>query len=199
MTSPERITLSTMMIEPLRTIFRASSRYREFEGLSASTVVVSAQHVVQRTEDKVERLNARPFRQRLGRLCRPSDDDLYSVRQPSALKVLPRHFRVMGIELERDDLTTGTDCIREPDRRNASGIGAVDQERIQDSIANRIKAKKALILLDTCESGALTQGYSRSRQAPHRRAVRSTDKPPLQCAGHRVTQIGDPRDARATC
>ena len=34
---------------------------------------------------------------------------------------------------------------------------------MQDWIANRIKAKKAIILLDTCESGALTQGYSRSR------------------------------------
>jgi uncharacterized caspase-like protein len=40
---------------------------------------------------------------------------------------------------------------------------AIDQTRLQDWIANRIKAKKALILLDTCESGALTNGYSRSR------------------------------------
>jgi hypothetical protein len=34
----------------------------------------------------------------------------------------------------------------------------IDQFRLQDWIANRIKAKKALILLDTCESGALTNG-----------------------------------------
>jgi uncharacterized caspase-like protein len=40
---------------------------------------------------------------------------------------------------------------------------AIGQERLQDWIANRIKAKKALILFDTCESGALTSGYSRSR------------------------------------
>ncbi len=40
------------------------------------------------------------------------------------------------------------------------GIG---QERIQGWIANRIKAKRALILLDTCESGALTGGYAKSR------------------------------------
>ena len=40
------------------------------------------------------------------------------------------------------------------------GIG---QDRIQDWIANRIKAKRALILLDTCESGALTGGYAKSR------------------------------------
>jgi uncharacterized caspase-like protein len=40
---------------------------------------------------------------------------------------------------------------------------AIGQDRLQDWIANRIKAKKAIILLDTCESGALTQGYSRSR------------------------------------
>jgi hypothetical protein len=40
---------------------------------------------------------------------------------------------------------------------------AVDQLKLQDWVANRIKAKKALILLDTCESGALTSGYARSR------------------------------------
>jgi WD40 repeat protein len=40
---------------------------------------------------------------------------------------------------------------------------AIDQLRLQDWIANRIKAKKALILLDTCESGALTSGFVRSR------------------------------------
>jgi uncharacterized caspase-like protein len=40
---------------------------------------------------------------------------------------------------------------------------AIDQLRLQDWIANRIKAKKALILLDTCESGALTHGYARAR------------------------------------
>ena len=40
---------------------------------------------------------------------------------------------------------------------------AIGQERLQDWIANRIKAKKALILLDTCELGALTGGYTKSR------------------------------------
>ena len=40
---------------------------------------------------------------------------------------------------------------------------AIGQDRLQDWIANRIKAKKALILLDTCESGALTGGYTKSR------------------------------------
>ncbi len=40
---------------------------------------------------------------------------------------------------------------------------AIDQFKLQDWLANRIKAKKALILLDTCESGALTSGYLRSR------------------------------------
>jgi uncharacterized caspase-like protein len=40
---------------------------------------------------------------------------------------------------------------------------AISQEHLQDWIANRIKAKKALILLDTCESGALTNGYEHSR------------------------------------
>ena len=40
---------------------------------------------------------------------------------------------------------------------------AINQARLQDWIGNRIKARKALILLDTCESGALTSGYWRSR------------------------------------
>jgi hypothetical protein len=40
---------------------------------------------------------------------------------------------------------------------------AMGQDRLQDWIANRIKAKRALILLDTCESGALTHGYTHSR------------------------------------
>src|SRR5262249_36500072 len=40
---------------------------------------------------------------------------------------------------------------------------AIDQLRLQGWIANRIKAKKGLILLDTCESGALTSGFARSR------------------------------------
>jgi WD40 repeat protein len=40
---------------------------------------------------------------------------------------------------------------------------AIGQLQLQDWIANRIKAKKALILLDTCESGALTNGYEHSR------------------------------------
>jgi WD40 repeat protein len=40
---------------------------------------------------------------------------------------------------------------------------AIGQDKLQDWIANRIKAKKAVILLDTCESGALTNGYAHSR------------------------------------
>jgi uncharacterized caspase-like protein len=40
---------------------------------------------------------------------------------------------------------------------------AISQEHLQNWIANRIKAKKVLILLDTCESGALTNGYAHSR------------------------------------
>jgi WD40 repeat protein/uncharacterized caspase-like protein len=40
---------------------------------------------------------------------------------------------------------------------------AIDQAKLQDWIVNRIKARRVLILLDTCESGALTQGYTRSR------------------------------------
>jgi WD40 repeat protein len=45
----------------------------------------------------------------------------------------------------------------------ALAAGAVDQRQLQDWIANRIKARRAVILLDTCESGALVGGYTRSR------------------------------------
>ncbi len=40
---------------------------------------------------------------------------------------------------------------------------AIGQDRLQDWLANRIKAKRAIILLDTCESGALVAGHARSR------------------------------------
>jgi WD40 repeat protein len=40
---------------------------------------------------------------------------------------------------------------------------AISQERVQEWLASRIKAKRAVILLDTCESGALTGGYAKSR------------------------------------
>jgi uncharacterized caspase-like protein len=46
---------------------------------------------------------------------------------------------------------------------DALAARAIDQSMLQDWLANRIKAKKALILLDTCESGALVGGYLRSR------------------------------------
>lgn len=40
---------------------------------------------------------------------------------------------------------------------------AVGQDRIQEWLSSRIKAKRAVILLDTCESGALTSGHTKSR------------------------------------
>jgi hypothetical protein len=44
---------------------------------------------------------------------------------------------------------------------------AIGQDQLQDWLANRIKAKRVLILLDTCESGALIAGHARSRtEAP---------------------------------
>jgi WD40 repeat protein len=46
---------------------------------------------------------------------------------------------------------------------NALVEKAVSQARLQDWIVNRIKAKRALILLDTCESGAVVGGHTRSR------------------------------------
>jgi len=40
---------------------------------------------------------------------------------------------------------------------------AIGQDRLQDWLANRIKARKAIVLLDTCESGAVIAGHLRSR------------------------------------
>ena len=40
---------------------------------------------------------------------------------------------------------------------------AVGQDRLQEWLANRIKARRAIVLLDTCESGALVAGHTRSR------------------------------------
>jgi WD40 repeat protein len=78
---------------------------------------------------------------------------------------------------------------------------AIGQERLQDWIANRIKAKKAIILLDTCESGALTQGYGRSRldrpasEAAIGRLHEATGRPVLTAAAEgqealEITKLG---------
>jgi uncharacterized caspase-like protein len=42
---------------------------------------------------------------------------------------------------------------------------AISQSQLQDWLSNRIKAKRSILLLDTCESGALVSGYARSRVA----------------------------------
>jgi hypothetical protein len=68
---------------------------------------------------------------------------------------------------------------------------AIDQNRLQDWLANRIKAKKALVLLDTCESGALVGGYLRSRtdlpasEAGVGRLHEATGRPVLTAAASR--------------
>jgi WD40 repeat protein len=41
--------------------------------------------------------------------------------------------------------------------------GAIGQDQLQNWLANRIRARKAVILLDTCQSGALVAGHRRSR------------------------------------
>lgn len=72
-----------------------------------------------------------------------------------------------------------------PDALRSRAIG---QERLQDWIANRIKAKKAVILLDTCESGALVGNYRKSRaDAPSSEAAigglhEATGRPVLTAA-----------------
>ena len=40
---------------------------------------------------------------------------------------------------------------------------AISQKHIQEWLVKRIKAKRAVILLDTCDSGTLTGGYAKSR------------------------------------
>lgn len=65
---------------------------------------------------------------------------------------------------------------------------AIGQDHLQDWIANLVKAKKALILLDTCESGALVAGYTKSRaEAPASEAAvgrlhEATGRPVLTAA-----------------
>ncbi len=72
---------------------------------------------------------------------------------------------------------------------NALAARAIDQNKLQDWIANRIRAKKALILLDTCESGALTSSHTRSRfegpasDAAIGRLHEATGRPVLTAAG----------------
>jgi uncharacterized caspase-like protein len=75
---------------------------------------------------------------------------------------------------------------------------AIGQGRLQDWIANRIKAKKAIILLDTCRSGALTAGYTRSRiderpsEAGVGRLHEATGRPVLTAAatGEDALEVG---------
>ena len=59
--------------------------------------------------------------------------------------------------------------------------GAIGQDRLQDWIANRIKARKAIILLDTCESGALVNGTP-SSEAAMGRLHEATGRPVLTAA-----------------
>ncbi len=49
-----------------------------------------------------------------------------------------------------------------PTRTNCSEERSAN-EVLQEWLANRIRAKKVLVLLDTCESGALVGGHARSR------------------------------------
>jgi WD40 repeat protein len=82
----------------------------------------------------------------------------------------------------------------DPDALAARAIG---QDHLQDWIANRIKAKKAIILLDTCESGALTNGYAHSRvdgpasEAGIGRLHEATGRPVLSAAaaGHEALEL----------
>src|SRR5208337_3937623 len=68
---------------------------------------------------------------------------------------------------------------------------AISQERLQEWVAN-IKARKALILLDTCRSGALVSGYTRSRLDASEAAVgrlhEATGRPVLTASNNSATE-----------
>jgi WD40 repeat protein len=65
---------------------------------------------------------------------------------------------------------------------------AIGQDQLQDWLSNRVKAKKVIVLLDTCESGALISGAARSRfdlpasEASIGRLHESTGRPVLTAA-----------------
>ncbi len=65
---------------------------------------------------------------------------------------------------------------------------AIGQDRLQDWIANKIKAKKVVILLDTCESGALTNGFPAS-DAGMGRLHEATGRPVLTAAASRQSSL----------
>src|SRR5688572_22710963 len=68
---------------------------------------------------------------------------------------------------------------------------AIGQDQLQDWLANRIRARRTIILLDTCESGALVAGYLRSRtgeaaaEAGVGRLHEATGRPVLTAAASR--------------
>jgi uncharacterized caspase-like protein len=65
--------------------------------------------------------------------------------------------------------------------------GNIGQEQLQDWFANRIKARRGLILLDTCESGALVASRASgvdagNSEAAHGRLNEATGRPVLTAA-----------------
>jgi WD40 repeat protein len=68
----------------------------------------------------------------------------YSIKESGRFYLIPQDYRG-GVNPE------------------ALAARAIGQDRLQDWLANRIKARRALILLDTCESGALIAGFARVR------------------------------------
>ena len=61
---------------------------------------------------------------------------------------------------------------------------AIDQDRLQDWLANRIKAKRAIILLDTCESGRWSAGMrarAPTRRPPRPPSAACTRRPAGRC------------------
>ena len=87
---------------------------------------------------------------------------LASVRATPSCSTPPRTATPAGgrYYLIPQDYQGGNNPQVAPDPRHRPGS-------LQDWIANRVKAKKALILLDTCEFGALVDGHTKSRtEAP---------------------------------
>ncbi|MEZ5843285.1 MAG: hypothetical protein R3D27_06065 [Hyphomicrobiaceae bacterium] len=78
-----------------------------------------------------------------------------------------------------------------PDGLEAIATRAIGQDRLQHWLVNHIKARKAVILLDTCESGALIAGHTVSRlnqpssEAAIGRLHEATGRPVLTAAASR--------------
>ena len=72
---------------------------------------------------------------------------------PRSTRATPSSVRGRARQVGQRPLLSDPAGLRWRHQSRALAQRAIDQDRLQDWLANRIKAKKAIILLDTCESG----------------------------------------------